>query len=175
VATYTLDFERPLLELEKQIEELNASPGRSRSSPGTSSRSKTNCDVAARDLPQPDADAARPGRPPSRRPYPLDYVNTVFTDFVELHGDRCSATIRRSSEAGPGWTGRASWSSATRRAATPRTTCTATSGCAPGRLPQGDASHAARRQVRRARHHARGYARRISGLGAEERARRKHR
>ena len=23
-----------------------------------------------------------------RRPYPLDYVNTVFTDFVELHGDR---------------------------------------------------------------------------------------
>src|SRR5438105_11487427 len=25
-----------------------------------------------------------------RRPYPLDYVNTVFTDFVELHGDRRS-------------------------------------------------------------------------------------
>jgi acetyl-CoA carboxylase carboxyl transferase subunit alpha len=23
-----------------------------------------------------------------RRPYPLDYVNTVFTDFDELHGDR---------------------------------------------------------------------------------------
>src|SRR5256885_8306842 len=23
-----------------------------------------------------------------KRPYTLDYVNTVFTDFVELHGDR---------------------------------------------------------------------------------------
>src|SRR6266566_1273334 len=54
MATHTLDFERPLLELERQIEEMKR---------------------------------VQVARHP-KRPYTLDYLRTVFTDFVELHGDR---------------------------------------------------------------------------------------
>src|SRR6266849_6495296 len=89
MAIYTLDFEKPLLELEKQIEELKRVAGE-------------NPDVAKNIRPLEDQLAAlrleiykhltpmqrvQVARHP-RRPYPLDYVNTVFTDFVELHGDR---------------------------------------------------------------------------------------
>jgi acetyl-CoA carboxylase carboxyl transferase subunit alpha len=37
---------------------------------------------------QPDALAGDQDRAPQHRPYTLDYVNEVFTDFQELHGDR---------------------------------------------------------------------------------------
>src|SRR5437868_1527049 len=89
MATYTLDFEKPLLELDKQIEELKRIAGE-------------KPDVAKNIRPLEDQLAAlrleiykhlspmqrvQVARHP-RRPYPLDYVNTVFTDFVELHGDR---------------------------------------------------------------------------------------
>src|SRR5260370_1361164 len=89
MAIYTLDFEKPLLELEKQIEEMKRVAGE-------------NPDVAKNIRPLEDQLAAlrleiyknltpmqrvQVARHP-RRPYPLDYVNTVFTDFVELHGDR---------------------------------------------------------------------------------------
>src|SRR5713226_6413196 len=89
MAIYTLDFEKPLLELEKQIEELKRVAGE-------------NPDVAKNIRPLEDQLAAlrieiyRSLTPMQRvqvarhpkRPYTLDYVNTVFTDFVELHGDR---------------------------------------------------------------------------------------
>jgi acetyl-CoA carboxylase carboxyl transferase subunit alpha len=89
MATYTLDFEKPLLELEKQIEELKRVSGE-------------NPDIAKNIRPLEDqlatlrAEIYRSLTPMQRvqvarhprRPYPLDYVNTVFTDFVELHGDR---------------------------------------------------------------------------------------
>src|SRR6266852_1542294 len=89
MAIYTLDFEKPLLELEKQIEELKRVAGE-------------NPEVAKNIRPLEDQLAAlrlesyknltprqrvQVARHP-RRPYPLDYVNTVFTDFVGLHGDR---------------------------------------------------------------------------------------
>src|SRR5436309_15757714 len=89
MAIYTLDFEKPLLELEKQIEELKRIAGE-------------KPDVAKNIRPLEDQLAAlRPeiyknltpmqrvqvARHP-KRPYTLDYVNTVFTDFDELHGDR---------------------------------------------------------------------------------------
>src|SRR5213083_3407519 len=89
MAVYTLDFEKPLLELEKQIEELKRIAGE-------------KPDVAKNIRPLEDQLAAlrleiyksltpmqrvQVARHP-KRPYPLDYLNTVFTDFVELHGDR---------------------------------------------------------------------------------------
>ncbi|HEV8600780.1 MAG TPA: acetyl-CoA carboxylase carboxyltransferase subunit alpha [Gemmatimonadales bacterium] len=87
---YTLDFEKPLLELERQIEELKR-VGEER-----------EIDVAEElKLLQGKLDSLREeiyrnltpmqrvsvARHP-RRPYTLDYLHTIFTDFVELHGDR---------------------------------------------------------------------------------------
>jgi len=87
---YTLDFEKPLLELERQIDELKR-VGEER-----------GIDVAAeltlltgkldtlreeiyRNLtPMQRVSVARH----PRRPYTLDYLHSIFTDFVELHGDR---------------------------------------------------------------------------------------
>src|SRR6266540_3387264 len=90
MATHTLDFERPLLELERQIEELKRVAG------------ETAMDVAnelaplEKKLTELRAEIYRHLTPIQRvqvarhpkRPYTLDYLNTVFTDFVELHGDR---------------------------------------------------------------------------------------
>ncbi|HEV8612891.1 MAG TPA: acetyl-CoA carboxylase carboxyltransferase subunit alpha [Gemmatimonadales bacterium] len=87
---YTLDFEKPLLELERQIDELKR-VGEER-----------GIDVAAElALLQGKLESLREeiyrnltpmqrvsvARHP-RRPYTLDYLHTIFTDFVELHGDR---------------------------------------------------------------------------------------
>lgn len=89
MATHTLDFERPLLELERQIEELKRVAG-----------DKVDVSKELRPLEEQLADLraeiyknltpmqrVQVARHP-RRPYTLDYLNTVFTDFVELHGDR---------------------------------------------------------------------------------------
>jgi acetyl-CoA carboxylase carboxyl transferase subunit alpha len=87
---YTLDFEKPLLELERQIDELKR-VGEER-----------EIDVAAEltllqgKLESLRAEIYRSLTPMQRvsvarhprRPYTLDYLSTIFTDFVELHGDR---------------------------------------------------------------------------------------
>jgi acetyl-CoA carboxylase carboxyl transferase subunit alpha len=96
MATHTLDFERPLLELERQIEELKRIGG------GGVGGGGDKTDIAKQLRPLEEKLAAlrleiyRSLTPMQRvqvarhpkRPYPLDYLNTVFTDFVELHGDR---------------------------------------------------------------------------------------
>ena len=89
-SVYTLDFEKPLLELERQIEDLQRL-GEER-----------GIDVAGEmDGLQRKLEALRAeiygnlspiqrvtvARHP-RRPYTLDYLSTIFTDFIELHGDR---------------------------------------------------------------------------------------
>src|SRR3954469_10220333 len=89
MATYTLDFERPLLELEKQIEELKRVAGErpdfAKNTRALEEQLATLRIEIYRNLtPMQRVQVARH----PRRPYPLDYVNTVFTDFVELHGDR---------------------------------------------------------------------------------------
>ena len=87
---YVLEFEKPLADLERQIDELKR-VGEERS-----------IDVAAelRTLEQ-KLDSMRSeiyaGLSPMqrvmvarhpRRPYTLDYLSSIFTDFIELHGDR---------------------------------------------------------------------------------------
>lgn len=90
MATHTLDFERPLLELERQIEELKRVAGE------TAMDASQELAALERKLTELRAEIYKKLTPMQRvqvarhpkRPYTLDYVGTVFTDFVELHGDR---------------------------------------------------------------------------------------
>lgn len=87
---YTLEFEKPLLELEREIGDLK--------------RVGTERDIdISQELEQLDTklvvlrqhiyqhltpiQRVQVARHP-RRPYTLDYLSTIFTDFIELHGDR---------------------------------------------------------------------------------------
>ena len=83
MATASLDFERPLLELERQIEELKRVAG-GNVAPLEEQLAKLRAEIYRNLTPMQRVQVARH----PRRPYPLDYMNTVFTDFVELHGDR---------------------------------------------------------------------------------------
>src|SRR5437879_2678838 len=90
MATHTLDFERPLLELERQIEEMK------RVASDTAVDVSKELTALERKLAELREEIYKSLTPMQRvqvarhpkRPYTLDYVNTVFTDFVELHGDR---------------------------------------------------------------------------------------
>ena len=89
------------------------------------------------------------------RPYTLDYVERIFDDFFELHGDRGRADDH-AVVTGLGKVGRADdgRSSGTRRAAISRSARTATSGwriprgtarrCVPWHSPTGTASRSSR-------------------------------
>ncbi len=82
------DIEKPLRDLEKRIEELSGVPGGDDRS-AEISRLQRRLDlmrqeVFARLSPWQRALVARH----PKRPYTLDYVNHIFTDFVQLHGDR---------------------------------------------------------------------------------------
>jgi acetyl-CoA carboxylase carboxyl transferase subunit alpha len=83
MATHSLDFERPLLELERQIEERKRVAGEN-VRPLEEQLAALRVEIYRNLTPMQRVQVARH----PRRPYPLDYVNTVFTDFVELHGDR---------------------------------------------------------------------------------------
>ena len=88
--TYTLDFERPLLELERQIEELKKVTDASAGDLAPQIRALEDqladlrAEIYKNLTPMQRVQVARH----PRRPYALDYLRTVFTDFVELHGDR---------------------------------------------------------------------------------------
>lgn len=85
-----LDFERPLLELEKKIEELRSVQEKDRVD---LTAELAGLRKRAEDLKRSIFSNLTPwqrvlvARHP-RRPYALDYVGYIFTDFVELHGDR---------------------------------------------------------------------------------------
>jgi len=82
------DFERPLRELEKKIEELSGVPGgedRADEIERLDRRLQAlRQEVYARLTPWQRALVARH----PKRPYTLDYVSLLFSDFVEIHGDR---------------------------------------------------------------------------------------
>ncbi|MGE0351829.1 MAG: acetyl-CoA carboxylase carboxyltransferase subunit alpha [Gemmatimonadales bacterium] len=87
---HTLEFEKPLLELEKQIEELKRIGAErqidvSQELESLEKRLGTHRAEIYRTLtPMQRVMVARH----PRRPYTLDYLSTIFTDFIELHGDR---------------------------------------------------------------------------------------
>jgi acetyl-CoA carboxylase carboxyl transferase subunit alpha len=84
-----LDFERPVVELERKLEELKQ---RTRLS-GEIRREIETLEKRARELQRQIFSDLTPwqkvqlARHPAR-PYTLDYISRIFTDFVEVHGDR---------------------------------------------------------------------------------------
>ena len=86
----TLDFERPLVELEKRIEELR---NFSREKEIDLSEEIATLEKKAEMLRREIFDNLTPwqrvqiARHP-RRPTTLDYINLIFDEFIELHGDR---------------------------------------------------------------------------------------
>lgn len=89
-SVYTLEFEKPLLELERQIEELRKlGTEREIDVGGEIGSLQERLETMRRDIYTNLTPIQRVmvARHP-RRPYPLDYLSTIFTDFIELHGDR---------------------------------------------------------------------------------------
>jgi acetyl-CoA carboxylase carboxyl transferase subunit alpha len=87
-----LDFEQPIAELEAKIEELRyvgddteINIGDEISKLEEKSRSLTKNIFNKLDAWQTSKVARHP-----MRPYTLDYMDRIFTDFQELHGDRSS-------------------------------------------------------------------------------------
>ena len=89
-STYTLDFEKPLQELERQIEELERLGEERQIDVSTELKLLQDKLVTVREdiykglTPIQRVMVARH----PRRPYTLDYLSTIFTDVIELHGDR---------------------------------------------------------------------------------------
>jgi acetyl-CoA carboxylase carboxyl transferase subunit alpha len=95
MSTYALEFEKPLLELEQKLEELRLHAATGAAEEGGHSlggeirRLEKRCARLQQEI---FADLTRwqvvqLSRHPNR-PYYLDYVQRLFTDWTELHGDR---------------------------------------------------------------------------------------
>ena len=90
MAIYTLDFEKPLLELDRQIDELKrVGDERGIDVDRELGMLQSTLDSLRNEIyrtltPMQRVLVARH----SKRPTTLDYLGTIFTDFVELHGDR---------------------------------------------------------------------------------------
>lgn len=87
---YTLDFEKPLQELQRQIDDLKR-VGRDGDLDVTEEltaleRKLTTLRADLYDRLTPIQRVMVARHP--RRPYTLDYLSSIFTDFIELHGDR---------------------------------------------------------------------------------------
>jgi len=89
-SAYTLEFEKPLLELERQIDDLKRIGAERQLDVetelvGLQTKLESLRGEIYRSLtPIQRVMVARH----ARRPYTLDYLSTIFTDFIELHGDR---------------------------------------------------------------------------------------
>ena len=87
---YTLEFEKPLQELDRQIEDLRKLSTERGLEVGDEVRllenrlSSLRKDLYKNLTPMQRVLVARH----PKRPYTLDYLSLVFTDFIELHGDR---------------------------------------------------------------------------------------
>jgi len=85
-----LDFEKPVLELEKKIEELRKlSSAEKMNLSGEIKKLEEKLEKLKKDVydnltPWQRVQIARY----PKRPYTLDYINSIMTDFVEVHGDR---------------------------------------------------------------------------------------
>jgi acetyl-CoA carboxylase carboxyl transferase subunit alpha len=85
--TASLGFERPILELERKIEELRSIPDVSLNGelkPLERKRDRLLADIFGRLTPWQTVEVARHPRRPQFR----DYVNGICDEFIELHGDR---------------------------------------------------------------------------------------
>jgi acetyl-CoA carboxylase carboxyl transferase subunit alpha len=85
----TLDFEKPIVELEQKVQEMRAMSGMIDIS-NEIDRLESRIDDLRADIYSKLTRWQRVqiARHP-QRPYTLDYLHNTFHDFVELHGDRC--------------------------------------------------------------------------------------
>ncbi len=89
-ATPVLEFERPIVDLEKQIEELKKLAGErdldvvNEIAPLERKLKDLRVEIYRNLTPLQRVQVARI----ARRPFTADYVRIAFTDFIELHGDR---------------------------------------------------------------------------------------
>ena len=94
--TYTLEFERPILELEAKIRELKQFAEVEKMDVSTEITrlerkiARLQEEVLANLTPWQRTQIARH----PNRPYALDYIRLMLTDFLELHGDRAFADDR---------------------------------------------------------------------------------
>ncbi len=85
-----LDFERPIVELERKIQELKSFTSGKKIDLSSEVKKleekleKLKKDIYANLSPWQRVQIARH----PKRPYTLDYINSIFSDFLELHGDR---------------------------------------------------------------------------------------
>ncbi|MBI3008838.1 MAG: acetyl-CoA carboxylase carboxyl transferase subunit alpha, partial [Candidatus Omnitrophica bacterium] len=85
-----LDFERPILELEKKIADLRVFAQKEKIDLSQETKKlEEKLEASKKDIfgnitPWQMVQIARH----PKRPYTLDYINLIMTDFVELHGDR---------------------------------------------------------------------------------------
>lgn len=87
---YALEFEKPLAELERQIDELErlgSERGIDVAEELRALESKLGAKRAEIYKGLSPMQRVLVARHP-RRPYTLDYLSSIFTDFIELHGDR---------------------------------------------------------------------------------------
>ena len=90
MATATMEFEKPIAELEKQIDELKKLAGERQLGveaeivPLERKLGELRAEIYRNLTPLQRVQVARN----NRRPFTLDYLSLVFTDFIELHGDR---------------------------------------------------------------------------------------
>ena len=90
MATASLEFEKPLVELERQIEELKRLAGERQMDVATElvplekKLAELRGEIYKNLTPWQRVLVARS----NKRPFTLDYLRLAFTDFVELHGDR---------------------------------------------------------------------------------------
>lgn len=89
---HQLDFEKPILELQRKLEDLRRHP--ENHSLGISVEEE--CAIIEKKIDETKRqifaqlspwDRTKIARHP-KRPFTLDYISTIFTDFAELHGDR---------------------------------------------------------------------------------------
>ena len=91
--SYTLEFEKPLAELEKQIDELKrVGSEREIDVLGELTTLEEKLDAKRAEIyagltPMQRVLVARH----ARRPYTLDYIGAIFEEHIELHGDRLFA------------------------------------------------------------------------------------
>ncbi len=89
-STATLEFEKPIAELERQIDELKKVAGERQMNvadeiaPLERKLIQMREEVYRNLTPYQRVQVARN----SKRPFTSDYIRLVFTDFIELHGDR---------------------------------------------------------------------------------------
>ncbi|HET8649232.1 MAG TPA: acetyl-CoA carboxylase carboxyltransferase subunit alpha [Gemmatimonadales bacterium] len=89
-SAYALDFEKPLQELDRQIDDLKRVGAErqidiAEELSGLQAKLESlRAEIYGRLTPLQRLMVARH----PRRPYTLDYLSTIFTDFIELHGDR---------------------------------------------------------------------------------------